>query len=389
MEEFEPKRKVKIVTKEFLAKNAYIFVLAIVMIFGVAYGYTFFVQNKKIASGSITTAALTINFTDRSISASNLSVPTTDGEGLLEFSKSVTITNQTTVDGRVKLTLTKTSGLDLTDLRYALIVNGAIQTIGDVPTTGQLLESAIMGNETVNVEVRLWPKTTYTGSVTTFVGELTPEIRYLGKTITGYDNLTGKYVNFNCNNNTCEKWQIVKVEDDRLVLTKQSDYINATSRTNSNKYDSTLGLHDDGNLITSTSTDGKNVYLAKTVKLSGGDGTIDNPYILVNNIFREPDKKAIAQITYKDNNNTTLGTQNIYYNEINYISRTMNDPSFQYWTDGTNNYNLGDIISISTDTNLNAYKVVNAVNLSFDNTITGFSCTDAQCALEALDGLLN
>ena len=239
MEEFEPKRKVKIVTKEFLAKNAYIFVLAIVMIFGVAYGYTFFVQNKKIASGSITTAALTINFTDRSISASNLSVPTTDGEGLLEFSKSVTITNQTTVDGRVKLTLTKTSGLDLTDLRYALIVNGAIQTIGDVPTTGQLLESAIMGNETVNVEVRLWPKTTYTGSVTTFVGELTPEIRYLGKTITGYDNLTGKYVNFNCNNNTCEKWQIVKVEDDRLVLTKQSDYINATSRTNSNKYDST------------------------------------------------------------------------------------------------------------------------------------------------------
>ena len=48
MEEFEPKRKVKIVTKEFLAKNAYIFVLAIVMIFGVAYGYTFFVQNKKI-----------------------------------------------------------------------------------------------------------------------------------------------------------------------------------------------------------------------------------------------------------------------------------------------------------------------------------------------------
>ena len=126
MQEFEPKRKTKILTKEFLSKNVYVLVLAVLLLGGITYGYTFFIQNKKIASGSITTAALTINFTDRSISASNLSSPTTNQEGLSEFTKSVTITNQTAIDGVVKLNLTRTSGLNLTDMSYAISVNGAI-----------------------------------------------------------------------------------------------------------------------------------------------------------------------------------------------------------------------------------------------------------------------
>ena len=44
MQEFEPKKKVKIFTKEFLARYAYIFVIAIILIGGISYGYTFFVQ---------------------------------------------------------------------------------------------------------------------------------------------------------------------------------------------------------------------------------------------------------------------------------------------------------------------------------------------------------
>ena len=223
MEEFEPKKKTKIISKEFIMKYAYVFVLAIFLIGGISYGYTFFTENRKIASGSITTANLTINFTDRSINASSLSIPANDKEGLVEFTKSVTITNQTSIDGRVKLTLTRTSGLELTDLRYALVINGAIQEINDVPTSGLILSSAIMGNEVINVEVRLWPKTTYSGSTTTFVGELTPEIKYLGsKATTSINSPTGKYVNFNCDWGTCEVWQIVKVEDDRLSRFRQS-----------------------------------------------------------------------------------------------------------------------------------------------------------------------
>ena len=185
MEEFEPKRKSKIIDKEFIAKYSYVFVLAILLIGGISYGYTFFTENRKIASGSITTANLTINFSNREINASNLSVPNNDSEGLSEFSKELTITNQTAIDGKVELSLTRTSGLALTDMRYATSVNGAIQEIDDVPANGEIFSSAIMGGspngETINFEIRLWPKIDYSGNATTFVGELVPEIKYLGK----------------------------------------------------------------------------------------------------------------------------------------------------------------------------------------------------------------
>ncbi len=379
MEEFEPKRKSKILTKEFIGKYAYIFVLAILLVGGISYGYTFFTENRKIASGSITTANLTINFTDRSISATSLSVPTTDQEGLSEYSKSLTITNQTAIDGRVKLSLTRTSGLALTDMRYVIVVNGAIQEIDDVPSDGEILSSAIMGNDTLNVEVRLWPKTTYSGSETTFVGEITPEIKYLGNTATSTANLTGKYVNFNGN----EVWQIVKVEDGRLVLTRQTDYTNATSRTNSNRYNPSLTFNDNS-LITSVSTDNLNVYLAKTVKITGGEGTQASPYNLSNDIFNEEDKKVIAVITYKDDNNTTIGTQNIYYNETNYISQVMNDPDFEGWTDGTNDYELGDTVTFTSDTNLTAKKTPDIINVRHAG-IKSISDT-LGCSLPGLDG---
>ncbi len=353
MQEFEPKKRNKILTKEFVSKYAYAFVMAVLLIGGISYGYTFFVQNKKIASGSITTADLTINFTDRSISATNLSVSADDSEGITEFSKSLTITNETAIDGRVKLTLTRTNGLNLTDMRYALIIDDIIQTIDDVPSDGEILSSAIMGNEVLNVEVKLWPKSTYTGNVTTFTGELTPEIKYLGSTAASMSSPAGKYVNFNCSAGTCEVWQIVKVEDDRLVLTTQANYEGATNRTNSNRYDTSLGLHDDGNLITSTSTDGKNVYLAKTVKINGGNGTLNSPYDLINNIFHEEDKKKSPVITYK-RGTTTVGTQDIYADDNNYISQVIDSIHFQGWSDGTNTYQLGSAISSNSDVVLTA-----------------------------------
>ena len=351
MEDFEPKVKTKILTKDFIARYAYIFVLAILLVGGISYGYTFFTENRKIASGSITTANLTINFGNREINATGLSVPTTDQEGLSEYSKSLTITNTTAVDGKFTLTLTRTSGIELNNLRYALIVNGAIQEINDVPTSGEILSSAIRGNETTNVEVRLWPKTTYAGTETTFVGELEAEISYLGQTAASLPSPTGKYVNFNGN----EVWQIVKIEDGRLVLTRQADYSGATSRTNSNRYNSSLTFNDNS-MITSVSTDNKNAYLAKTVKIYGGSGTLADPYTLINNDFREEDKKVIAVITYKEDT-TTVGTQNIYYNETNYISQIIDNDDFEGWSDGTDDYVLGDTIAFITDTNLTAKMV--------------------------------
>ena len=392
MEEFEPKKKIKIFTKEFMGKYVYVLVLAVLLLGGVSYGATFFIQNYKIASGSITTAPLNISLTDRTINASNLSVPNDNQEGLSEYTKSLTISNTTAADGKVKLTLTRTSGLNLTDLSYAIVINGAVQEIGDVPANGEIIETAVMGNETINVEVRLWPKITYSGSETTFVGEITPDIKYLGPVASGIESPAGKYVDFNCNAGTCEKWQIVKVEDGRLVLTKQTDYSGATSRTNSNKYDSTLGLHDDDNLITSVSTDGKNVYLAKTVKIDRGSGTGQDPYNLINPVMREPDKKVIATVTYK-NGDDTVGTQYVYHGQTNYISRVVNDSGFQGWTDGTNDYQLGDTISFTSDTILTAKtaqllqsRIMSLCNDSNVAYVQKYNATQNGAAIDTPDG---
>ena len=393
MEEFEPIKKNKIITKTFLQRSVYVLVLALLSIGGISYCYTFFVQNYKIASIKMQTAELTINVTNRDVSASNLSKPSTDQEGLKEFSKLFTITNTTSTDGRVDLFLSRTSGLQLTDMRYALIINDTIQEIKDVPTSGLILSSAILGNETLDVELKLWPKTTYSGSETTFVGEITPEIRYLGLIATSYSELTGKYVDFNCAGTTCEVWQVVKVEDGRLVLTRQADYSGATARTNSNRFapnsfEPALTFNDDS-LITSLSTDGKNVYLLKTVKIGGGTGTLQDPYTLINRYTQEDDKKILAIVTYKDGT-TTLGTQLVYYNETNYISRTLAHKLFDGWDDGTHIYNMGDVIAFSSDTILNTdYIALVALDLDYDNTSTHLNCDTAQCAIDEIYGMVS
>ena len=406
MEEFEPKLKRKIFNRQFFSKYVYVLVVGLILLLGVSYSITFFVQNKSVATGTLTTGSLTVTYTDRNINATGLSKPSDDGEGLPQFVKALTLENTSSIDGVVKLTLTRTSGLALTDMRYAVVVNGSIQEIGDVPGNGEILETAILADETISVELRLWPKTTYTGAETTFVGELTPTLSYLGIRASSLSNPAGKYVNFNCDVSTCEVWQIVKVEDGRLVLTRQGDYEGATSRTNSGKYrpdtfNPVLTFNDDS-LITSLSTDGKNVYLAKTVKITGGSGTSTDPYELENNIFNEEDKKLSCIITYKEkivntftaNSNgisySEVGTQRVYYNGTNYISQVLNELYFTGWEEGENTYSLGDTITFTTDKILIAKREPAAAVIGFDDTnidtskIPGFNCDNVQCAIIAI-----
>ena len=47
MEELEPKKKSIVIDKKFIAKYSYVLVLAVLLIGGISYGYTFFIQNKK------------------------------------------------------------------------------------------------------------------------------------------------------------------------------------------------------------------------------------------------------------------------------------------------------------------------------------------------------
>lgn len=385
MKEFEPKLKTKFFSREFFSKYIYIFVVGLCLLLGVSYSLTFFIQNKNIATGSITTGDLTVTLTnDRSINAEDLIVPATDQSGLLLYSKSLTIQNTSSINGKVKLTLTRTSGLNLTDLKYAVLVNGAIQEINDVPSSGDLLETAVLvGEDPTVVEIRLWPKTSYAGDETNFNGEIKADVKYLGQTASALSSPAGKYVSFNCNGNNCETWQIVKIEDGRLVLTRQNDYEGATSRTNSGLYNSSLTFNDDS-LITSLSTDGLNVYLAKTVKINGGSGTSADPYTLINNVFSERDKKKIATITYKEGN-TTLGTQSIYYGSTNYISKASSNSYGSAWYYNSDTYEYGDTVPFTSNVILNK---LNAVNVGYTDTNTSFNCSDLQCALEALNDMV-
>ena len=387
MKEFEPKKKIKIFTKEFFIKYSYVFILAIILFLGTSYSLTYFVQKMNIASGSIVTAPLNVSLSNNVINATNLTKPADDQEGLSEYAKQITITNNATTDSTLTLTLTRISGLNFSDMNYALVVNGAIQTIGAMPSDGVILDTAIMGNEVINVELRLWPKPTYTGSETTFVGELVKEIDHFGEKASNRTDLDNTYVEFNCLGSTCETWRIVKVENGRLVLTREADLSGADEREDSGKYNPSLTFNDNS-MITSVSTDNKNVYLAKTVKIDGGEGTQASPFTLINEKEREPDKKVVAIISYKADTDT-IGTQYIYYNETTYISQIYDELGFRGWTDGTNDYELGDIVAFNNDIDITAKMVpiLQSVikKLCNDSSITYVKKYDAQSHGAAID----
>lgn len=382
MREFKPKIDKRSFPKRFLLKYVYLLVIGVSLLFGVSYSMTFFVQNKTIATGSLTTDNLTVTFSDGSINARDLLAPETNQEGLKLFSKSVIISNTSNANGIVEVSLDRISGISLDNLNYAVIVNNSLVETNQVPSTGKIYTTAIMANDSINVEVRLWPDVNYLGE-DTFVGNIETDIKYLGEVAADSNNLVGKYVNFNCNDNNCEVWRIVKIEDGRLVLTRQNDYSGATSRVNSYRYNPNLSFNDDS-LITSVSTDNKNVYLLRTVKISGGSGTIGNPYTLTNDTLIEGDKKILAEITYVYDNNTLIAKQNIYANQTNYISQIV-EPHFVEWLDSNDNsYDLGDVIDFTVDKTLVLHREIWADQLSYSNSVSGFNCADVQCALEAL-----
>lgn len=351
----EPELVKKKEKNNFFKKYVYVFVIGLVMLLGTSYGLTFFIQNKRITSGTITVGGLSIDaITNNSINLTN-QTPKNDSDGIKLNPVSITVHNLTANNGKVSVVLERTSGLDLADLKYGLFINGVLKTIASVPSSGVLYESALLGSETINVEARLWVKSNYTGNVTTFIGSLNAELSLdsmlASSFISNYDN-TKNYVSFNCNNGVCETWRIKGVESGRLVLTTTA-HLNETF-TDSGIFTTPNSLNDDS-LVVSMSTNGNAVYLKKTVKIAGGDGTSANPFVLASDIDSADDGKKIATLTY--NNDGTTTTQPIYAGRTNYISQEVADSSFQGWSTtsgGTVSYHLGDTISFTTNTTLYA-----------------------------------
>ena len=354
-EMFEPRKKEKL-DKSFFKGFLLIFVLGIFLVVGTSFSLEFFKANKNVGTVNLRLGAISVNVTGDNTVNTTLS-KYTDSEGIKNgFVKTLTITNNNDLLANYKLKIERTSGVELSNLKYALMINNVIQKVDKIPSDGKIFNNIIMGNETLNVKVILWIDNSYTGSDLTFNGTITSEINRTYELVSNvlddvidFNNITtatNNYVKFNN-----ETYRIVKIEDDRLVICKNSDFDStAASRVNSNKFNTSL-TYTDNSYIYSHSTDNKNLYLYKTVNIKSGKGTQSDPFILQNDRDYVGDKKVIANITYKEDTNV-LFTQPIYYNETNYISYIIDDPGFIKWTDNTNDYNYGDVITFTTDKEL-------------------------------------
>ena len=356
-EMFEPRKKERL-DKSFFKGFIFMFVLGVFLVVGTSYSLEFFRANKNVGTINLRLGAISVDVTGNNTINTTLAKKS-DSEGITSgLVKTLTIENNNEVLANYILKLERTSGVELSNLKYALMINNVIQKVDNIPSDGVLFNNIILGNETLYAKVILWIDNNYTGSELTFNGTISSEIKRtynltsdVLENVIDFDNIvtaTNNYVNFNN-----ETYRIVKIEDDRLVICKDSDFDStAAGRVNSNKYNSSLS-YTDNSYIYSHSTDNKNLYLYKTVNIKSGKGTSTDPFILKNDRYTISDKKVIANITYKQDTNV-LFTQPIYYNETNYISYIMDDPGFIKWTDNTNDYNYGDIITFVSDKELTA-----------------------------------
>ena len=352
--EFEPIKKDHYL-KNFLKKNAYVLILGVILLLGTSYSLTFFIQNKKIGEITMNVGGLTYTVSDKNISITSMA-PKTDSEGILIYDKELTLTNTSALDGKLILNIARTSGAPLNSLRYGLYENGVLIGIDDVPSDGLIYVNSLLGNEVKTIKVALWMKSDYSGSETTFVGTLEPTITLdttsAAKYISSLPDLTNNYVKFNCNGSTCETWRIKEVSNGRLVLTTDA-YLSSTF-TDSGLFTNPSGLNDE-TLVVSMSTDNHAVYLKKTTKIVGGNGTSASPYELASDVDSSYDHKILAYITYMNNSTELTPKQPIYYGQTNYISKRYNNANFLGWSEtngGVLAYNVGDVFTGTNNTTL-------------------------------------
>ena len=338
----------------------YFIIVGILLVFNISYSLSFFVENRVIQEGVLTIGDLSYTIGSKDINATSLA-PKTDALGISDYIKTLTLNNTSGVRGEYTLTLNRTSGLNLSDLRYALLINDVIMAIDDMPNDGIIYESAFLPNETINIELRLWVKNDYAGSETTFVGSLDEDVSLGKMTATDYfdglNTITNNNVLFNCDNGTsCENWKIVKIENGHIVITHEDDYENASLRTNSKLFDANMNYHDDNDLVVSLSTDEKNVYLDSMVLIKSGNGTSENPFIFENGSYHQNDEKVKCFVGY--NNGIEVIIQPVYLERDNYISKVNS----YGWSDGNSNvYYFGESIGFTTNVTLNIVDTLNTI----------------------------
>ena len=211
---FEPQKKERL-DKNFFKNFIFIFIAGVLLIVGASYSLEFFRVNKSGGSYQFTTSGIVINVTGNNTINTTLS-KYSDSDGITSgLVKEITMTNTRDSDGNIVLTLERTSGVELSNLKYALYLNNVIVNVGTVPSDGVLLDQVILGNETLTAKIVLWVDNNYTGSLD-FNGTISNEVKrthmiagdVLSDIIdfTNITTATNNYVSFNN-----ETYRIVKI----------------------------------------------------------------------------------------------------------------------------------------------------------------------------------
>ena len=332
--EFEPIKKEN--HRSFLVKNIYILVLGIILLLGTSYSLDFLNPSNRTFNINMNVAGLDCEISDQNIDIVNM-LPSTDNVGLISYEKSLTITNNSPLNGKIELNLIRLNGVLFNDLRYGLYINDILIKVDNVLEDGLLSNLDILGNETINIRLSLWLKEDYVGYINTFNGLIMPNIKLdtiLATTYLSKWSNENRFILFND-----RLWQVKDIKDNRLIIVGNNQ------------------LSEDNPLIFNYINE--TIFLKKTTKIISGNGTIDNPYILNMDSERIDDRKVIGHITYVDDLVPTNFIQPIYASYDNYISEYVNDPSFVGWSsviNGMVEYCLGDKIKENSDITLYAVK---------------------------------
>jgi len=292
----EPTLKKKGILKAQYIYNA---VLLLVLLFGVSYAVVNFLYNEEGTSGSIVSSLVKITVDeDTSFSLTNAS-PVTDEVGLQGYSKTLTLTNTSTIDSLVNVTLNPEASntIPATSIKYGLYINGTLKKTSSLSDTS-IYDGLILQGETIKIEVYLWVDSTYTGSGTTFNGTFSVTSTEAVYTMADYvTKLVDKdkgvykvgndyrysgldadnYIWFNCKNgttggsNNCELWQIVGSLETkansyantyrRVKIVKVDNLENRTFGSNNTFASSTLHTYLNGDYYTSLTTQAQNMII--------------------------------------------------------------------------------------------------------------------------------
>ena len=270
----EPTLKKKSILK---VQYLYNIMLLVVLLFGVSYAVVNFLYNEEGLSGSIVSSLVKITVDeDPSFSLDNTS-PVTDEEGLTGYSKTLTLTNTSTIDSLVNVTLNPDTSNDIETsyIKYGLYINGTLKKTASLTDTS-IYNGLLLQGEKVTFEVYLWVDSSYTGSGTTFNGTFSVTSTEAVMTMADYvtklvdkdkgvyevgndyrysGNDADNYIWFNCKDgttsgsNNCELWQIVG-----SLETKANSYANTYRRIKIVKVDSldSRAFGDNNTFVSST-----------------------------------------------------------------------------------------------------------------------------------------